>query len=57
MTLNKGIKSVQMRYSTVCLHLDHKRGYSQPEIWEKNAAIRKEVADKKLMWTDYGIVQ
>ena len=55
--INNGIKSVQIRYSTVCLHLDHKRGYSQPEIWEKNAAIRKAVADKKLKWTDYGIVQ
>lgn len=55
--INSGMKSVQMRYSTVCLHLDHKRGYSKPEIWEKNAAIRKEVADKKMKWTNYGIVQ
>lgn len=53
--LNKGFKSIQMRYSTVCIHLDHKRGYSDPEIWKKNAGIRSEVKDKKLSWTNYGI--
>lgn len=55
--INKGMKSIQMRYSTVCLHLDHKRGYSRPEVWERNAAIRKEAADNKLDWTNYGIVK
>ena len=53
--LNKGFNSIQMRYSTVCIHLDHKRGYSDPVIWAKNAGIRKEVKDKKLSWTEYGI--
>lgn len=53
--LNKGIKSIQMRYSTICIHLDHKRGYSDPEIWKKNAGIRKEVKDKNLSWTPFGI--
>lgn len=53
--LNKGFKSIQMRYSTVCIHLDHKRGYSCPEIWEKNAGIRKEVKEKKKSWSNYGI--
>ena len=53
--LNRGFKSIQMRYSTVCIHLDHKRGYSDPEIWKKNAGIRKEVRDKKISWTNYGI--
>ena len=52
---NKGIKGKQIRYSTICLHLDHKRGYEQPEVWKKNAAIRKQVADKKLTWTEHGI--
>jgi len=53
--INKGIKGKQIRYSTICLHLDHKRGYEDPSIWGKNAAIRKEVAKKSLDWTDYGI--
>ena len=37
---NFGILSKQIRYSAVCLHLDHKRGYATPETWEKNNAIR-----------------
>jgi glycosyltransferase involved in cell wall biosynthesis len=52
---NKGIKGKQIRYSTVCLHLDHKRGYEAPEIWMKNKAIRDAVKSKQLTWTDTGI--
>lgn len=37
---NYGILSKQIRYSAVCLHLDHKRGYATPETWEKNNTIR-----------------
>jgi hypothetical protein len=37
---NVGLLSKQIRYSAICLHLDHSRGYSSPEIWEKNNAIR-----------------
>lgn len=54
---NKGIKGMQIRYSTICLHLDHKRGYAAPEIWEKNKKIRQQVKKKKLIWTDFGIVK
>lgn len=52
---NFGIKSKQLRYSAVCVHLDHKRGYKTPESIEKNKAIRKETRSKKLVWTHYGI--
>ena len=55
--INKGIKGKQIRYNSICLHLDHKRGYESPDVWAKNKAIRKEVADKKLTWTSYGIVK
>jgi glycosyltransferase involved in cell wall biosynthesis len=37
---NLGLLSKQIRYSAICLHLDHARGYSTPEIWKKNNAIR-----------------
>lgn len=37
---NYGILGKQIRYSAICLHLDHKRGYATPEIWQKNNAIR-----------------
>jgi hypothetical protein len=52
---NYGHKSKQIRYSTVCLHLDHARGYSKPEIWAKNKAIRKAVKDNRTFRADNGI--
>ena len=52
---NYGHKSKQIRYSTVCLHLDHARGYSKPEIWAKNRAIRKAVKDDRTFWAVNGI--
>ena len=52
---NNGVKGLQLRYSTICLHLDHKRGYESPEIWQKNKGIRDKVKQQNLVWTDHGI--
>ena len=54
---NFGIKSKQLRYSAVCVHLDHKRGYKTPESIQKNLAIRKETRRKRMVWTYYGITK
>lgn len=54
---NKGVKSKQIRYSAVCLHLDHPRGYSKPEIWAFNNALRKKVKEENISWTDFGVVK
>jgi glycosyltransferase involved in cell wall biosynthesis len=54
---NTGILSKQLRYSAVCVHLDHKRGYKTPESIAKNQAIRKETRSQKKTWTDYGITK
>ncbi len=54
---NLGIKSKQLRYSAVCVHLDHKRGYKTPESIAKNVAIRKEVKKTRSHWTPYGIIK
>ncbi len=53
--VNYGILSKQIRYSTVCIHLDHARGYVKPEMIEKNIQIRKETKRTKRIWTPYGI--
>lgn len=37
---NFGILSKQIRYSAICLHLDHERGYFSQEEWNKNLALR-----------------
>ena len=52
---NYGVKSKQIRYSAICVHLDHKRGYKTPESIAKNVAIRKHTRDSKTLWTDSGI--
>ena len=53
--MNKGLKSKQIRYSALCLHLDHPRGYKTKETLEKNAAIRKNTRKKGYAYTYYGI--
>jgi GT2 family glycosyltransferase len=53
--LNMGFKSKQIRYSALCLHLDHPRGYKTPETLERNAAIRKNTRKKRYAYTYYGI--
>ena len=54
---NFGIKSKQLRYSAVCVHLDHKRGYKTPESIAKNQSIRKETRKNTHVWTHYGITK
>jgi glycosyltransferase involved in cell wall biosynthesis len=54
---NLGIKSKQIRYSAVCIHLDHKRGYKTQESISKNLAIRKKTVFEKIIRTPFGIVK
>jgi len=55
--INLGVQSKQIRYSTVCIHLDHARGYVTPEMIQKNLQIRKETKINKTTWTDFGIIK
>jgi len=52
---NAGLKAKQIRYSAICLHLDHERGYVKPEMIEKNKAIRATTKSEKITKTPYGI--
>jgi len=52
---NYGLKSKQIRYSAVCVHLDHARGYVNEETWKKNYAIRKNTVKNKVVRTPIGI--
>jgi glycosyltransferase involved in cell wall biosynthesis len=54
---NLGIKSKQIRYSAICLHLDHARPYKQPELIEQNKQIRRKVRKNKIIQTPHGIIQ
>ena len=55
--MHYGIKPLQIRYSAICLHLDHDRGYANENSELKNKAIRKLTKDEKKTWTDFGIKQ
>lgn len=55
--VNYGIKPKQIRYSTVCLHLDHPRSYATLDSINKNKNIRKETKELLKKWTDFGIVK
>ena len=52
---NFGIKSKQIRYSAVCLHLDHPRGYKTKDSIDKNLKIRAYTKSNKVSKTPYGI--
>ena len=54
--VNLGIKGKQIRYSAVCVHLDHKRGYNTPESIRKNRTIRQQTRHQRKVWTRYGII-
>lgn len=53
--VNLGLKSKQIRYNAICLHLDHTRGYVNPETWEKNNRIRENTRKQKVVRTTVGI--
>ncbi|HOX84038.1 MAG TPA: glycosyltransferase family 2 protein [Chryseolinea sp.] len=53
--MNKGVKSKQLRYSAICVHLDHSRGYKTDSSVQKNVNIRKVTRGEKKVWTEFGI--
>lgn len=54
--VNYGLKGKQIRYSAVCIHLDHKRGYNTRESIFKNRSIRKQTRYQRKVWTKSGIL-
>lgn len=55
--VNLGLKSKQIRYSAIVIHLDHPRGYANKESWEVNNTIRKTTRKNKTKTTKFGIVK
>lgn len=54
---NLGLTSKQIRYSAVCLHLDHGRPYKTRESIKRNIAIRKSVRVSKNIQTPNGLIK
>lgn len=53
--MNNGIKFLQVRYSTICLHLYHERPYKNIESEKNNKKIRQETKRNKSTFTKFGI--
>jgi len=52
---NNGMLSKQIRYSAICLHLDHARGYANAEKIKHNMAIRRYNKKHKVIRIENGI--
>lgn len=54
---HSGVKPKRIRYSTICVHLDHGRGYVTPEMQANSERIRLNTRRLKLKWTERGLNQ
>lgn len=54
---NAGIRGKQIRYSAICVHLDHKRGYKTEESINFNKSVRAQTRKNKTKFTPNGIVR
>ena len=54
---NYGILAKQIRYSAICVHLDHERSYATKENWAHNNAIRKYNKKYQVTHIDKGIIK
>jgi glycosyltransferase involved in cell wall biosynthesis len=55
--VNRGIQARRVRYSAICIHLDHARGYVNEEARARNAEIRRETQLTGTDWTPYGLIR
>jgi glycosyltransferase involved in cell wall biosynthesis len=54
---HSGVKAKRIRYSTICVHLDHGRGYVTPEMQANSERIRLNTRRLKLKWAERGLNQ
>lgn len=52
---NNGVRGKQVRFSAICVHLDHARGYVKPDMRAANERIRETTKREHRTWTEYGI--
>lgn len=53
--MNNGIAGKQIRYSAICMHLDHPRPYRTADTLTKNREIRDRVKAERITWASNGI--
>jgi glycosyltransferase involved in cell wall biosynthesis len=55
--VNSGIRPIQIRHRSSCIHLDHAKPWESPESWYRNSQIRRETRRSGRTVTEYGITQ
>jgi len=55
--INAGIRPKHVRYNAIVIHLDHPRGYRDPEAIKKNKQLRVLNEKAGIKWTDFGLSQ
>jgi glycosyltransferase involved in cell wall biosynthesis len=53
--VHAGVRGRQIRYSAICVHLEHPRPYKTSASREKNKRIRRETRLRRATWTEHGI--
>ena len=53
---NAGVRGQHLRYTAPLVHLDHPRGYKDPDLIRKHKARIRAVRDNRVVWTEAGIV-
>ena len=54
---NAGVRGKRIRHRVTCLHLDHPRGYVDPQVRAANLEIRRETRRTRRTRTGHGIAQ
>jgi hypothetical protein len=52
---NSGVTGLQIRYSAICVHINHDRPYKTERSRERNKQIRAETKSNRATWTEHGI--
>ena len=55
--VNAGVRPKHVRYNAIVIHLDHKRGYKDPDQVKQNKQLREYNRKHGVVRTDYGIAQ
>ena len=55
--INAGVKGRHLRYTAPLVHLDHPRGYRDPEKVKRHKAMIKDVRTSGRSWTEHGIIK
>lgn len=55
--VHMGLTGKRIRYSAICVHLDHARGYVKEEMLLRNAQIRRETAEHRTVRAVVGLDQ